>query len=469
MAEEPDIIYSNTPKLLNLSFGKNIFSFYDQNTTGTKCAIEVYDRTLTTKYGTFEAYPNVAGYYHFDLQNLLKNYTTPNYSPFDDVLVTSDNETFEFKVVYGWVGPSGFVNQGTYPSVSEYTNCLVIGGRKRYDELDWLDEEKYVAKVFSAAGCNQPERLNEALTDWNEATPTTKLKGTIPDYLIDNKVYEINKRYNDEYQLYFYSKYEENVSDPPTPSGRFIRAFRLTFYDKDDNLITNKYITNTTTNGGGPGVSPGAAYTMRYPYNVIGLNMGPSYHPDEYDDNIGYVYVSCYTHYGTNAACPKTSTYLSEYATSWVYRINFIEDECNDYPPVQVSWLNKFGFRDYFYFSKRIDDSVNIKRNTYEQVEGTWGSSTFEVNSYDRGEKVFSQDLTIEKSINTKYLTDYEARVLKNLYLSPDVRVRYDGETEWIPIVITNNRWTERTFRKDKFFQYTLNYKEAHKINSQRG
>jgi len=102
-------------------------------------------------------------------------------------------------------------------------------------------------------------------------------------------------------------------------------------------------------------------------------------------------------------------------------------------------------------------------------VEGSWGSSTFEVNSYDRGEKVFSQDLTIEKSINTKYLTDYEARVLKNLYLSPDVRVRYDGETEWIPIVITSNKWTERTFRKDKFFQYTLNYKEAHKINSQRG
>jgi len=136
MAEEPDIIYSNTPKLLNLSFGKNIFSFYDQNITGTKCAIEVYDRTLTTKYGTFEAYPNVAGYYHFDLQNLLKNYTTPNYSPFDDVLVTSDNETFEFKVNYGYVGASGFVNQGTYPSVSEYTNCLVIGVEK--DMTNWI-------------------------------------------------------------------------------------------------------------------------------------------------------------------------------------------------------------------------------------------------------------------------------------------------------------------------------------------
>jgi hypothetical protein len=154
---------------------------------------------------------------------------------------------------------------------------------------------------------------------------------------------------------------------------------------------------------------------------------------------------------------------------SAVYRVDNVIDACNDFAPVQLSWLNSLGFRDYFYFSKRTDESINISKNNYEQVEGTWGSDTFSVPKYSRGNTTFSQDLTTKRTINTRYLSDDEAQYLKNLFISPDVRVRYDGSSEWIPVTLTNTSWTERTFRKDKFFQYTINYDEAHRINSQRG
>ena len=471
MAEEPDIIYSNTPVLLNLSFGKNIFSFYDQNTTGLKCGIQIWDRTLTTKYGTFEAYPNTSGYYHFDLQNLLKNFTTPNYNPFGTLFSTSDNESFEFKVKYGYVNAAGsFTEQGTYPSATEDENCVVLGGRKRYDDLNWNNRDNYVSAVLGFGGCPGTTRFSQALTDWNEPTPLSKLKGTIPDYVSDNftEVYEIPTRLDDKNTISFYNFFDENPTFPLPTGCKNIKAVRFDFYGSNGNLINTLFKSNVTGSGGGPGSSIALDYDLVYPYNAISVNLSRQYFSTEYNSEPKYVYVSCYTYKG-DGGCIATQTSYSNNPVSKVYRFNFEEDKCNDYPPVQVSWLNSFGFRDYFFFSKRTDETINIKRNTYEQVEGNWNGVTFDVNSYDRGEKVYSQDLTIEKTINTRYLSDYEARVLKNLYISPDVMVRYDGETEWIPIVITDSSWTEKTRRKDRLYQNTLTYREAHKINSQRG
>ena len=474
MAEEPDIIYSSTPVLLNLSFGKNIFSFYDQNTTGLKCGIEVWDRTLTTKYGTFEAYPNTSGYYFFDLQNILKNYTTPNYNPFGSlVLSDSSNETFEFKVKYGYVTSGGvFVTQGTYPSASEDTNCVVIGGKKRYDDLDWKDRDEYVPAVAGLIGCPIVSRRVKALTDWNKPTPINKVvpvgkPGYVAQYL--SNVYELQKRKSDNISLSFYNFYDDNPGLPAPTGCKNIKGFMVYFYDPIGIPIGSyELVENVISNGGGPTTTISSDSDLVYPYNVVTINIGPDYFPTQYLSNLAYIYVTAHNYYG-GGSCSNIDNKLQLIPSSEAYKINIIDDECNDYPPVQVSWLNSLGFRDYFNFNKRIDESINIKRNTYEQVEGTWNGSKFEVYSYDRGEKVFSQDLTIEKTINTRYLTDYEASVLKNLYISPDVRVRYDGSDEWIPIVIKDSKWTEKTRRKDRLYQNTLTYTEAHKINSQRG
>jgi hypothetical protein len=131
--------------------------------------------------------------------------------------------------------------------------------------------------------------------------------------------------------------------------------------------------------------------------------------------------------------------------------------------------LNSLGFRDYWTFRKRKDYNIDITRNTYEQLEGTWSDSDYSVNTYDRGEKTFSQSLQERYTLNTAYLSDDEAEFLKNLYLSPDVKIRFEGETDWYSVTLQDNQWTERTFRKDKLFQNTITVRMAHKINSQRG
>ena len=473
MAEEPDIIYSDTPSLINLTFGKNIFSFYDQNETGLRAGIEVWNDAQTEKIGTFQTPPNSVGYFHFDLQNLLKNYTTPNYSAETyngDYFKPAYDESYEFKVKYGWVNDAGVFNyQGTYPGTGRTDNCFVLGGRKEYYDLRWTNQSEYKTTIAGLINCPVISSRQQALTDWTIKTPVSKLSGGIPSYISGSsitEVYTLNKRLRDDYLISFITRFEENVSFPAPTGCDGVKGVRLTWYD-GDTFVADDVYPNTIADGGGPGSVITTDEDWLYPYNATSFDLSYLLHQVNYDRST-HVYISSATYKGTGS-CSNNFGNFHNNPTSEVYRIDFVNDECNDFAPVQVSWLNSFGFRDYFYFSKRTDENISITRNNYEQVEGTWEADRFVVPQYDRGQTTFSQDLSISRTINTKFLSDDEAQYLKNLYISPDVRVRYDGSTEWIPITITDNRWTERTFRKDKFFQYTLNYVEAHKINSQRG
>lgn len=470
MAEEPDIIYSDTPSVVNLSFGKNVFSFYDQNETGLKAGIQVYDHTDTELIGTFQTPPNTLGYYYFDLQNLLKNFTTPCFSAetYTNNLFTADNESFEFKVRYGWVNDSGvFQYAGTYPGTGQTDNCLVLGGRKVYNDLRWSDQNNYISNIAGISGCPIISRRQQALTDYTIEKNVSDLTGGVPDWIRTSTVYNIEKRFDDEYILSFLTNYDENPSFPAPTGCDGLKAIRITFYNGDTETY-DEFIPNTNANGGGPGTGVITDRNWIYPYNAISFPSGRRNFITEYDAGLTHYYVAAYTYKGAGCSSEQ-GTFYSNNHSSYVYRVDIVDDKCNDFDPVQVSWLNSLGFRDYFYFSKRTDENISIRRNNYEKVEGSWSSSSFAVNAYDRGQTTFSQDLTVNRTINTRFLSDAEAAWLKNLFISPDVRVRYEGTTEFIPITITNNQWTERTFRKDKLFQNTLQFVEAHKINSQRG
>ena len=75
--------------------------------------------------------------------------------------------------------------------------------------------------------------------------------------------------------------------------------------------------------------------------------------------------------------------------------------------------------------------------------------------------------MTETYTANTKYLTDAESEYLKNLFISPDTRVKIDGV--WRPVILTSNTWTEKTYRKDKLFQHTIQFRLANPIETQRG
>jgi len=69
-------------------------------------------------------------------------------------------------------------------------------------------------------------------------------------------------------------------------------------------------------------------------------------------------------------------------------------------------------------------------------------------------------------------MSDAEAELLKHMYQSAEVKARFsDGPYagQWVPIIITSTNYTEKTSRKDKLFQYTVNFRLASNLKSMRG
>ena len=130
---------------------------------------------------------------------------------------------------------------------------------------------------------------------------------------------------------------------------------------------------------------------------------------------------------------------------------------------------NSLGFMDYFQFQKRNERSVNITRDSFLKESNDYSSAIFTTNRGDRGYTTYSQVLDEQWAANTRFLYDYEATFLQNLFMSPDVRVRFGDETVWYPVQILTNSYVEKTNRKDRLFQYEVQFKMAHNIKSQRG
>jgi len=462
----------NTPPDINLSFGKNIFTLEDTGgaTDQVKFGLNIIDITTgTTTTGstiaTLRQFENPSGTAHFDLQNILKNYTTPNPNiEYTDTLTGATNETFRFIGQVGAeVGGDFSVDEIASGTTGSY---CVIGGRKSYYDLDWDDITTYQPQISEILGCPASTSPSYPLTDW-KAPKSIDSSSETPTWAqsISTFTQKIPSDSKAKRTLSFLNRIVPKGPSSLADVRKTIKSFRVTIMDGTTEL-DDFYIENILSNGGGPNADITGTTFDSYPYDCVTLEVGHNLGTGD-TSNATHWFVAAFTKNDTG--CPDSSFPYMRVPCSYVYRFNVDEGSCNDFEYVDVSWLNSLGFRDYFTFRKRRDYNINIQRNTYEQVDGTWGSEDYEVNTYDRGEKVFSQSLQERYTINTDYLSDDEAEFLKNLYLSPDVKVRFEGESDFYPVVLEDTVWTEKTFRKDKLFQATTRFRIAHKLNSLRG
>ena len=462
-----NITLTNSPDKWNLTSGFNLYSFYDTNSTAPKFALQVA-RTTGTIVADLRQASNVAGYAHFDLQNILKNYVDINNSIESTTsLTTADNESFRFKLYYGYENSTGgTTTQGTLPSTASTRDYVVFNGRKNFNDFKWTSNP-YQIKTQSFLGCPVIGQKSLALTDWTyDVVDGSTITDGKPIYVSTGvNVYKMKRRRDDYFTLSFMNEILSGGT-ANLAINKKIGGFRISLYN-GNTALTDVFIQNTTSQGGGPGTIVSGTTDITYPFDVITIGCG--------NQNTLFSSYPTTTHYyvdawiATSGSCAAVSTFYANSPASQTYRIDIVDDECNDYDQVQVSWLNSFGFRDYFYFQKRLDKSVNITRQEYQQTLGNWNGDVFAIPSYDRGMKIYREDVEEIYSINTRFLSDNEASFLKNLFISPDVKVRFRNETTWYSVSITDTSWVEKTYRKNKLFQYTLNFKMANKLNIQNG
>ncbi len=456
---QPNIQIQASPSEWNKAFGPNVFTLYNAGSGSFSIYyFEIWNYDNTVKLATMRQNKNLYGVGHFDVQKILASNVEPQRGlESTSQLATAPDEILEYNV------KCGYINNLDTPVITaeSATTYKVTMGRKPFNELDW-DETPYISDWNNVGtGLHTIADPCDWMTDWNFDTTKSALTGSVPSAYtpgayVNAKVRKI--RFDEQYTLSAIN-YVNVIGGTDLQLG----TLKAQSYDSSGVLLDNITIDNLQANGGGPNTSNCGSDAINDEYLAITAQVGPAMLG--LDTNTAYYYVwfsarNDVSILGCQIIGPCTN----------VWRFDIDAGECNDFTPIQLSWMNSYGFRDYFTFQKRNDNQINVTRDEYYELPGTWNSSTFQINEYDRGRRIFSQDAEETWTLRTGYLTDLEMQYLKNLILSADVNYHVVGDnTNWYAATLETNRWIERTYRKDKLFQLEVTIKVSNNTTTQRG
>ena len=126
------------------------------------------------------------------------------------------------------------------------------------------------------------------------------------------------------------------------------------------------------------------------------------------------------------------------------------------YDPVDIIWLNRYGVWDNFRFFGSKNEETKIKRDTYQRLYGTWSSTSFTYNTYERGTSNIATDLKVEGEIMSDFLERDTVNWLEELLTSPQI---YKLEAGVItPINITDSSFKKQIRGNVKLRQVSFKY-----------
>lgn len=429
--------------------------------SGEKYVLQIYtdDGTTRTQIADLRQPLNSEGDAVFQIQDIVQSLVKPDTE--DDALeLTGKFNTAPWanaiSIDYGAESTTGAVSisgtSDTFPIAPGRLEWFVNGS----DNIDTkMPDVDYTTGTVNALG----ETLTEyPLTEWG------KIKGPKPAFGYSNtdKVHYRELLSTDVLTTSIINYYHPN-STGITPSIKMVTHCNVWQFDASAGYLITNGVQNTLANGGGPNV--GEAY---YPYDMLTFNVGPG----KFTDGVTLSPNTKWIVLEWNIQQSATVTDDGFVRTF----IKIVDADCLDYEPVQLSWQNKYGIRDYYTFRKKNERRVQIGRNTFDQslIDYNQAQSQPDVIYYSNGgNTIYSQTNEEELLVTTDWLTDEEAQYLESLFRSGSVRIkkqfRPDGEYSWLPVTLVNSTYTERTYRKDRLFQYEINLKFANKMSASRG
>lgn len=337
--------------------------------------------------------------------NMITNLYNPQYNTTTQVVDITGGTQALLPILYG-VTPSTV-------EIGQITNLLRIVGTAG-DFYGWNGTRQYEEGGLNYADFHEEFVLtgdsnNQFLTDYNNyiffgtGSPTFSLKPT-----------NIG-----QYETIGF------LSEPSSP----IDTINIITFDSFGNQLSN-------TNHGATGIS--------YPSRKYELGVGTQNLIEAY--GINFTNVAYYEIILMDVAD-------SNIERGWIMRrINY---DCNYcfYNPIQVTFLNRRGSYEYYTFNKDSKRTVQITKKEWMN-NMPW--------NFEQGQRinsVLSQNIEIDYSINTDWISEYDYSFLEELASSPEVYI-ISGINR-IPIYITDTSYTTKTQVRDVIFNLNINYKYA--------
>jgi hypothetical protein len=167
--------------------------------------------------------------------------------------------------------------------------------------------------------------------------------------------------------------------------------------------------------------------------------------------------------------CDDIGEIISDgYLGDVIFQADFVvDDTCERFDPVTVSFVNQYGVKDYYDFRKRNTSTTTTERNNYTKALGTWSEDSFSIDQNGRGKTTFSSAATTSVTISTDWMEDSVSEWLQELYMSPSVQLYINGQ--WEPCTITTTSYQEKTYARDFLFQHTITVEYSNNQKIQRG
>lgn len=472
------VIVTQVPNLIfDMAYGANPFTLSGIDPTDDKYALQIFVVGNAIPIADIRQTPNRQGRAIFDIQNILQTVVGPQVNTIDSQyyglsfvpqntrLSLAGPTLTEYQIAYATESGGVVGAFTTYPEI-----FTVIAGSKQYFEVPF-DETPYQPVIAGGVGiCSVIDRYAKPLSDNSYTIPDDLPGKTIAYYSSPNGI-DVHNVYRDDMATKsFYQKVERDSATPPAPQVQGIEAFYILQFSAADNLIQTNLITNTQSNGGGPNINLYQGTQISGDFQVITIASGPANLVVPLNAATASYYIIPGV-YGCSEDAQSQIDVMTEAAwRAQKYIIN--EPECLDYPHVQFAWQNSLGYRDYFTFTKKLVHSTKTKNNNFLKGAADYNSTSYSVDIEDRGYTTYSQKIQNEFSVTSNYMNDEEAKLLKHLYQSAEVKVRFStGQyaNEWVPVTINSLNYTEKNFKKDKLFQYTVKFTLASNIKSMRG
>ena len=294
----------------------------------------------------------------------------------------------------------------------------------------------------------------------------------------DKFLSDLSTEYNAEYDLSGYINYVRwndttNIGDYHTvaflnDTTNFtsnVKYIQVVYYDSAGLELSNTFFSNVGTYGG---EAPNLTNTdderlIYFGCGTANLNAQTVTDKEEAQPsdsaNDGWAY---YTIRGSNtnnpeAYTPQTSTYY------------FVKEagSCKGFKVRRLAWGNSLGCYDYFNFKMKSTQTVEVKRDNYNTMLGTFNKSKWRYNNTQRGKTTRQTSAILKETLSTDWLTEPQANLMEKLIMSTDVYIVENAETTYTEgVIVTDSSFVRKTNANDKLIKYTINIEYANPINT---
>ena len=134
--------------------------------------------------------------------------------------------------------------------------------------------------------------------------------------------------------------------------------------------------------------------------------------------------------------------------------------DCSKYEPIKVTFVNKFGALQDIYFTRRSNESINVKKEDYKASVMDLDTLSFDTS----GHQIRTLNIIGNESIilNTDYIDESCNEDIRQLMLSEKLwMTRLTDEEKIVPLKLKSNSLQLKKRVNDKLIQYTMEFDVA--------